>query len=67
MPDLEGLEFELDAGDELQPEAQTDKVPDQAQVSETTTESYGLPSAQLLQATFKRSLVCNEFYLIGLY
>jgi hypothetical protein len=67
MPDLEGLEFELDAGDELQPEAQTDEVPDQAQVSETTTESYGLPSAQLLQATFKRSLVCNEFYLIGLY
>lgn len=58
MPILDGLEFELDTSEEAQEEGQSDELQDQAQPSETLPESYGMPSAQLLQPTFKRSLVC---------
>ena len=51
MPDIDGLEFDLDNTEETQGEVQAS----QAQPSE----SY-IPSTQLLQPTFKRSLVCIQ-------
>ena len=60
MPDLDGLEFELDTSDEAQPgEAQANEGSGQAQASDETAESYGVPPSQLLQPTSKRSLVCD--------
>lgn len=51
MPDVDGIEFELDSSEEVEP--------GEAQPSTSAIESYNIPSAQLLQSAFKRSLVCK--------
>jgi hypothetical protein len=56
MPDVEGIEFERDSSEDVEP--------GEAQPSASVAESYNIPSAQLLQSAFKRSLVCKTPYLI---